>query len=207
LQGLNNPEDIQRRKDLVRRAQREEDDGEFLSGVFGLCRQACNKLDGANSSLGDAYTMLEEMDKGIAKGNEDFHLRDLLKAMSIAQSRISSIIQAFQKLEGRAGRQREDDKKRLDNATELLRQACIKMGEASVTIGEAHKLAEVTHKRAQIGTGARVALSRRLRSRDFLKTISGIRGSLSRIVRTARTTANLQEEAVREVINSRSAFE
>ena len=207
LEGLNDPEDVRRRRELVRQARQKEDDGEYLDGTFGLCRQACDKLDGAGSSLRDAHAILEAMDKRASDSSDNFHLRDLLKALSSAQARMSTIVRTFRRLEERADQQKEDDKERLDAAAELLHQACARMIEASVTIGEAQKLAETTDRQARTGVASRVTLSRRLRSREFLRAVSAVRGNLSRIVRSARTTANLQEGAVREAMNSEPGFE
>ncbi|KKM74618.1 hypothetical protein LCGC14_1398560, partial [marine sediment metagenome] len=201
------PEEARRRRDLIQKARRKEDDGEYLDGTFSLCRQACDKLEGASSTLGEAHTILEVVDKKVPEEDENIQLRELLKATVSAQSRISSIVRSFQRLEGRVRQKEEEDRKHFEDAVALLHQACAKMMDASVVIGEANKLAELTDRRARMGAGSRITLSRRIHSKEFLRAISGVRGNLLRIMRAARTTADLQEGAVREAINSEAIFE
>ena len=207
IEGLDDPEDTRRRKDLVRKAQRKEDDGEYLDGTFSLYGHACDRLEEAGITLSEAHAFLEAMDKKASNGDEDLYLRELLKTASSAQSHISTIIRTFKRMEERAVRKGEEDKKLSDGAVALLHQACAKMADASVMIGEAHKLAELTDRRARMGAGSRVTLDRRIRSKEFLRSVSGVRGNLSRIVRTARTVADLQEGAIREITNSEAGFE
>jgi len=206
FEGLN-PEDVRGRLEAFRRARRQDEDGEFLEGTFRLCGQACDRLDDARTALDDARTALAGVGKVPVRAAGDFDVEELLKALSAASSRLSSIVRGLRKLEDRSKQLKEDEGERMRESEELLRLAHARMAEALGAIGDARKLAERTDRRARSGPGSRVILSRRLQSREFLKVVSGIRDGLSRVTRRVRVAAGLQEESVRNSVNLDPGFE